>query len=112
MQQCLAISRGHDSSDWNLPGGHLEPGEAPHQAAVRELLEETGITVTPSNLQLVYEHGTARVFMASDFFRWPPALRSTPFEGHVTWKPLDALCRPTSTFHQHHRRLFSQLGLR
>ncbi len=27
---------------WELPGGRLEPGESPRQAAVRELLEESG----------------------------------------------------------------------
>jgi len=28
---------------WSLPKGHLEEGESPEQAAVREVLEETGI---------------------------------------------------------------------
>ncbi|RJK94823.1 NUDIX domain-containing protein [Vallicoccus soli] len=30
---------------WALPGGHVEPGEAPGAALVRELHEELGITV-------------------------------------------------------------------
>jgi 8-oxo-dGTP pyrophosphatase MutT (NUDIX family) len=29
---------------WSLPKGHVEPGESPPQAAVREVAEETGIT--------------------------------------------------------------------
>jgi 8-oxo-dGTP pyrophosphatase MutT (NUDIX family) len=29
--------------EWCLPKGHLEPGETPEQAAVREIAEETGI---------------------------------------------------------------------
>ena len=31
---------------WEMPGGHIEPGEAPGEAAKREFLEESGHTVT------------------------------------------------------------------
>ena len=110
--RCLAISRGNNRQDWNLPGGYSEGNESPAQTAVRELGEEAGIMVTPSNLQPVYAHGDASVFMAKDYFRWPESLESEPFEGHVAWKPISTLCRPSATFHQHARRLFSQLGLR
>lgn len=30
---------------WNLPGGRVDPGETPEQAAVRETFEEAGIQV-------------------------------------------------------------------
>ncbi|WP_089717334.1 NUDIX hydrolase [Candidatus Entotheonella palauensis] len=31
---------------WSVPGGHVDPGETPQQAAVRELFEEAGIAPT------------------------------------------------------------------
>mgnify|MGYP001585951325 CR=1 FL=1 len=33
----------YPSGHWDLPKGHVEPGESEHQTAARELLEETGI---------------------------------------------------------------------
>ena len=36
------------------PGGHIESGEAPEQAVVREVLEETGCTVACADMIGVY----------------------------------------------------------
>ena len=48
----LLIQRGHDpeAGRWSLPGGRIEPGETDAQALVREMLEETGLTVEPGPL--------------------------------------------------------------
>jgi 8-oxo-dGTP diphosphatase len=41
----LGISRRNDKTKFGLPGGKLEAGEMPWQAAIRETKEETGVTV-------------------------------------------------------------------
>ncbi|SEH16472.1 ADP-ribose pyrophosphatase YjhB, NUDIX family [Natronorubrum sediminis] len=39
--------------EWTLPGGHMEIGEDPAVAAVRELEEETGVRLDPDALSLL-----------------------------------------------------------
>jgi len=48
----LLIKRGHEPGAglWSLPGGRIEPGETDTEALVREMLEETGLTVEPGRL--------------------------------------------------------------
>lgn len=47
LGRLLMVRRGHEPSlgKWSLPGGRIEPGESPGQAAAREVLEETGLHV-------------------------------------------------------------------
>jgi 8-oxo-dGTP diphosphatase len=46
---------------WAAPGGAIEPGEAPPDAVVREVLEETGLHVEPIALRGVFGGDLMRV---------------------------------------------------
>ncbi len=48
----LLIRRGTEPAKglWSIPGGRVEPGESARDAVVRELREETALTVVPHDL--------------------------------------------------------------
>lgn len=46
----LLMSHWHEGDRWTLPGGGLDPGEPPADAAVREIFEETGYVASLDHL--------------------------------------------------------------
>lgn len=46
----MLMGKRRDNGKWTNPGGHLDEGEKPLDAAVRELREETGIEAKPEHL--------------------------------------------------------------
>lgn len=55
--EVLLIRRGQAPrlGEWSIPGGKVQRGEALHEAAVRELFEETGVEAKISGLLAIYE---------------------------------------------------------
>jgi 8-oxo-dGTP diphosphatase len=56
----LLVRRGQEplKGEWSLPGGALELGETLQQGVVREVLEETGLTVVPAGIVEVLDRIT------------------------------------------------------
>ena len=46
----VLLQRRADDGRWGLPGGCLDPGELPEEGVVREVAEETGVTVEVERL--------------------------------------------------------------
>lgn len=57
QDRVLLVKRGHAplAGEWSIPGGVLEVGETMCQAAAREVMEETGLTVEVGELLGVYD---------------------------------------------------------
>ena len=62
----ILLERRSDCGWWGLPGGRVEPGESVEQAAIREVREETGLSVRITGLVGVYSEPDGRIVTFPD----------------------------------------------
>lgn len=87
------------SGQWALPGGRLDAGETTTEAALRELKEEVGLSLGPTNvLGQLDDYPTRSGFVISPFVVWSPTaseLKPDPNEVAAIYKvPLEVLNAP------------------
>ena len=51
----ILLSHRRDLDIWNLPGGHVEDGELPTEAVIRETKEETGLKIKIKSMVGIYK---------------------------------------------------------
>jgi len=88
----ILLVRRHDIDVWEMPGGLVEPGEAPWEAAIRECLEESGLQVEVEELSGMY-HRRAKdiVVMVFRCRRVSGEPRPTEEAREVGWFGFDSL---------------------
>ncbi|HZJ07986.1 MAG TPA: NUDIX domain-containing protein [Nocardioidaceae bacterium] len=97
----LLVERGGDPfrGEWALPGGFVDPSESLHDAAVRELLEETAVSTGDVRLEQLATYGApdrdprGRVVSVAWLAVLPrgPEPRGGSDAAHAAWKPADCL---------------------
>ena len=60
----ILLQKRADNGQWGLPSGYVDAGESVKQAAVREVLEETGIRVRVKRLVGIYSDPVHNVIAA------------------------------------------------
>ena len=80
---------------WNFPGGHVEKGEYVTPSVIREVKEETGLTIENPRLCGIKEFHTAKdgkryIVFLYVAHRFSGELKSSG-EGEVFWYPLSQL---------------------
>ncbi|WP_187369926.1 NUDIX domain-containing protein [Streptomyces boluensis] len=86
---------------WDLPVGKSEPGEPITETAVRELYEETGLTVKPESLKVAHiihgawgveaPNGFLTVVFAAHEWTGEPENREPHKHAQVRWVDTDAI---------------------
>ena len=103
--EILMLNRNNSPAQglWHGVGGKLEPGEDPEQCIIREILEETGIRLTPSEVRftgiVTWEEDSGQL---EGMYAYIAELDeqftfTTPFEideGILAWKTLEWIVSP------------------
>ncbi|MEL7432542.1 MAG: NUDIX domain-containing protein [Chloroflexota bacterium] len=103
-RQRILLQKREDFRLWALPGGHVDAGETPEEAAIREAYEETGLQVSITRKVAVFErpqvNETVHVYECR--VAGGKIVKRGTETVDVDWFPVDALPSPRSeAIHQH-----------
>ncbi len=88
------FNTGFQDGNYSLPAGHVEPGELPLAASVREAQEEIGLALRPEDLRMSHiVHTPTRAHFFFTVLRWKgePVNCEPDKCDHLDWFGLDSL---------------------
>jgi 8-oxo-dGTP diphosphatase len=106
----IRANTGYQDGNYQLPCGHIEEGETPHEAAAREAQEEVGVTINAADLQFM--HAMYRMHEDKTGYRLDVLLRATRWTGEprnaepekcsgIEWLSPDELPENTTPYIRH-----------
>ena len=98
----LLIKQNYGGRKYGVPGGAVEPGETPTEAAVREVREETGVDVSLGPLTGLYtlrkpDHTLLCYVFLATIEHGEPAVPPTGEIAALGWFHCDALPEPRTS---------------
>lgn len=91
----------HGAGTWSLPGGHLEYGESPEQAAMREAKEELNVDVkNPRVIGLTNDINAGEgkhyitIFVEADYAGGEPKINEPDRTSEIMWSAPGELPQP------------------
>lgn len=103
----LLLHQRADDKTWGLPGGWVDKGETPDQAAVREVKEETGLDIELDHLAHVQVREAGTVHLTYIARGIGGSLQKSSESLEVTYKKFNEI----STWHTDHKeRINKTLG--
>ncbi len=91
----------HGEGTWGPPSGHIDYGEMPEQTAVRETLEETGVTISDVKFRVItndvfekeHKHYVT-IWMDAKYVSGEPEVKAPEEESEVGWFQWHGLPQP------------------
>ena len=96
----LLMREGYGGRRWSVPGGAVEPGESPVDAAAREAMEEVGVEVRITGLVGLIVLRWSRLTIAAfvgDVFSGEPHIAAPEEVAEVAWFEPDDVRDPRSS---------------
>ena len=109
LGEILTVTRKDNPSDKNLPGGKVDENETLEEALIREIKEETGLSIIPESIKKVFTDLDGE-FEVTTFMCQTFGEIKTSETGIVEFINWDKLLTTTNSFYDYNLNLYRSLN--